>query len=291
MNKYFFLVFLMIPFVLFSQKTKILSFDYKNCNDVLIWNLDDQNSRFGKTNDLNFGKSEYFDALVWTWDGSYGIVNSLIYFNISSIASNAEIVSAKLSLYTFDELIKEQFSSSESYEIYIQKVISSWDEDKVTWNTRPDVNDKDKFIVPDKADFTNIDITNLVKDWIKKPSENYGIMISSTKLSTYRGIAFCSSEFPDKSLRPLLTITYKEKLNGASKDDYSAGNEKENNNECSNNQILIVFDQNFIQLFKEQNVSSDRIAQIIESLSTGKYLFQLINEKNSETTSFQIIKN
>jgi len=48
---------------------------------------------------------------------------------------------------------------------------------------------------------------------------------------------------------------------------------------------------NFIQVYKESDVSSDKIAQIVEKLSSGKYFFELINQNDLSVTSFQIIKN
>jgi len=229
MLKIFIFLLVLFPVSLFSQKVKNIKLDYKYCKDAYIWYLTDQSLRYGKTNDLNYENREYISAVVWTWDGSLGFENSLLYFDISSIPSNTQIVNAKLSLHKYDDFDKKDFDHSESYEFYVQKILSVWDENKVTWNNQPKVSDKDKFIVPDKGDYTNIDLTNFVKDWVKNPSENFGIMISCTIKETYRGIVFCSKEYQDNDLRPSLTITYKVKDNKTAKFNNSKRKEELNN--------------------------------------------------------------
>jgi len=139
------------------------------------------------------------------------------------------------------------------------------------------------------ADLENIDITKFVQDWVKNPKNNYGMMISCAYDDYYRGIYLASSEFADKNLRPKLTVKYQKNSSKAPRNFVSGVDGKELNSNCDNNQTLIVYNLDFKELYKEKNVSTNRLAEIINELNSGKYLFQLISE-DLETTSFQVLK-
>lgn len=85
--------------------------------------------------DGNLGSHEYFNTRNeygaygnpgWEWDG-------LIRFDISSLPSRADIISAKLYIYYFDYWDTNPVNRP----IRLYKITSDWDEETVTWNTQP----------------------------------------------------------------------------------------------------------------------------------------------------------
>ena len=285
MNKLVFIFLLLVPFTLFAQKNKVITIDYKDCKDSYIQYLPRQDLIFKAANSRNFGEVKYIDVLEWTWEGYAGTAKSLLFFDLSSLSENLIIVDAKLSLYKHQERINLNFSASKSYALKIQKITSVWEENKVTWDNKPSFVADNQIFVPDRADLTDIDITIFVKEWLKNPKSNFGMMISCDDANYYKGLSFASSEYPDKGMRPKLTITYQKKQSQSKVPKKQTGQI----DNCNNNQTIIIFDDDFSILYKEKKFSSDRLAEIINELKTGKYFVQLISD-DMEITVFQIVK-
>jgi PKD repeat protein len=57
-------------------------------------------------------------------------------------------------------------------------------------------------------DYTNLDLTQFVQNWVQTPSANYGMMLKMISSNYYNSMIFCSSSHPDSTMRPKLEICY-----------------------------------------------------------------------------------
>lgn len=153
-------------------------------------------------------------------DDKYGLVR----FDISSIPQDAEIVSAQLQLYFMDVR-----NGSSVKIVQCHRVTAFWDEGNevgldglvgpgVTWNMRPAYDSTILSTITIGAitlDFHGFDITEAVRMWMDGSAENYGVLLKPEMADNYPQNApgskqFASSEHTTLSMRPRLTITYRE---------------------------------------------------------------------------------
>ncbi|HUX55281.1 MAG TPA: DNRLRE domain-containing protein [Williamwhitmania sp.] len=162
----------------------------------------------------NWGDCIAFTAVAWTGHGDPQTVRSLISFNLTNIPKKAKIRRATLSLYAVST---PQIGAGHSTlggpnDFVLNKIISPWDENSVTWNTQPQITSKYEVILPasqfDNQDYLNIDITDMVQEMIKTPSKNFGLMIRLLNENNYRRVIFGSSDNPNSQKRPKLVIEF-----------------------------------------------------------------------------------
>jgi ABC-type microcin C transport system permease subunit YejE len=93
-----------------------------------------------------------------------------------------------------------------------KKIISQWDEKKVTWNTQPSTIPSyiSNTLIQDASGWYrySFNITDYVKDWVSNPSNNQGILIYVPWRNENRALNIQSSESSDVSHRPRLVIQY-----------------------------------------------------------------------------------
>ena len=158
------------------------------------------------TNQATTGLNLHYPAGVMSGEAAEG----LIWFDLSSIPSNAQIVSAKLSLHCSGHL-------SGSNKISMHRVLVPWTE-KANWYTYDGVNewkkeggtdrkDVDRNIeattdVPQTGDkapqWFDFEVTNMAQKWVSKEVPNYGMKSKTTgtasvcmfRSSTYNGTNF-----------------------------------------------------------------------------------------------------
>lgn len=163
-------------------------------------------------NTKNYGSTADFLATAWTNGGNTSNIRSLLQFDLSSIPSSATVTSAKLSLYYKTSASTGDHSGSN--ESYVRKVISSWDESTVTWDNQPSLSTAGQLMLSKSTsatqDFVDIDVTDLVRDWVAAPSSNFGLMMLLQNESPYRQLAFASGDHTESAKRPKLVIDYKE---------------------------------------------------------------------------------
>jgi PKD repeat protein len=159
----------------------------------------------------NFATDSNFMANAWTYQGDFFVQRSLIKFDLSQIPENVEIISANLSLYCNKESGHHQMQSGEN-KAYLKKVISWWDNKKVTWNNQPDVISESCVILPRSVNqhqnYEAIDVTNLIMDMLPAASNNFGFMLHLEVEETYRCMVFASSWHYNPEWRPKLEIVY-----------------------------------------------------------------------------------
>jgi hypothetical protein len=160
--------------------------------------------------DQNFGDLANLNLFSWTNNGNITTSRILIGFDFSEISTNTSIDSAKLSLFwsTYNDL--SQHVGDNSFTIY--KIWQPWDEQTVTWNNQPLTSDLQKVEVSrsysSDYSFTNIDVTDLVQDMIKKPNENHGFMLKLNEEFPYKLVIVASSDHSDENKRPKLIVYY-----------------------------------------------------------------------------------
>ena len=187
-----------------------------NVDDVVLTNheLDDFVNK-------NWPVYPNFVAQAWTRSGRPLMIRSLLRFDLTSIPTTSEIVTAKLYLYgvAYVEQYEgepggrghQSLTNSNAFEIL--RVTSEWDESTVSWNTRPSVAEQDKISLPEsETEFQDyeIDVSQMVQQMVNGPNDNHGFMIKLTDESYYANISFASSDYQtDPWKRPKLEIVYK----------------------------------------------------------------------------------
>lgn len=189
--------------------TVVLQPDSIKGKDAFIEDYPNDNYR-----DKNYGNSVEFAAVAATSNGEPFVVRSFIDFNFDTIPANAVIDSAKLSLYAYGNAGHGMGHDtlSGTNESYLQRVISDWKEDSITWNNQPRTTDLDQVLLSksDSAmqDYTDIDVTNLVVDMLKNKDNSFGFMLRLKFEDGYRRLFFASSDVKEKDKRPKLEIYY-----------------------------------------------------------------------------------
>ena len=202
-----------------QSQTLTLQPDASTGKDATIWYIESQSTSKGPTNTSNYGYDAEFPAMEWTFDGSYGTKQGLVQFDLSGIPSNSTIVNAQLSLYNCDScgdpghaLINVSNPNGTNQGL-VQRVTSSWDENAVTWNTRPSFTTQNQVILPASTsaseDYTNINVTALVQDMLTNSSTSYGFLVSMQDTTIYRRLIFASSDHINPAKHPKLVVQYK----------------------------------------------------------------------------------
>ena len=167
---------------------------------------------FGKiVPDTNYGESENIHLYAWTQSGVLNITRTAIDFNLSGIPAEARIDSAYLSLY---------FNTTSAYgdkhegetSFMIQRIRSGWEESTVTWRNQPSTT-TDNQVVLDGAslptqNFTDINITQLIRDYCHDMDNSYGFLLKLQHEEPYRMLLLASSEHSMEQLRPKLEVYY-----------------------------------------------------------------------------------
>jgi len=164
-------------------------------------------------NTLNFGSKEDFDAIAWTNSGDDVTVRSMIEFDISTIPANSVINDARLTLYHNPTSIEGEHSTlSGSNSALLRRIITSWGENTVVWNTQPFATTNNQVVLPQSSspiqDYIDIDVTALVQDMMDDPANSFGFMLRLQDETSYRRLIFASSDNLNNSKHPKLVITY-----------------------------------------------------------------------------------
>jgi len=156
-----------------------------------------------------------YQAGAWTWNGTFGIIRGLMEFNLSSIPSNATVVSARLNLYnnptsSFNGGLHSSLSGSNASTL--QRITAAWNENTVTWNNQPATTNVNQALLAQSStvhqDYLNIDVTSMVNDMVQNPGSSFGFMIQLQTEINYRCLIFASGANADTTKRPVLVVTY-----------------------------------------------------------------------------------
>ena len=274
MKKVALLTILLLPFWTKAQNIKEKVFDYQKCKDAMVVYIEDN---YLSRNDKNYGKIPYFSVASWTLHGNFEKQCALIDFNTKSLPKNAIIINATLTLHRAPNIT--HFKNSGLVSIEISSIKSQWNENKVCWNKQPEITNNYKLVVelnPEK-DFFEIDVTQLVKEKVKSPQLNHGFYLKPASDDYYQGIAFASSEYSDKSLRPTLTVKY----------FVPESNGKSSEKGKHEAYTLLVYNSKF-QLIEEKKINSMQMYfDEVERLKGDRFLCIVI--QNDKVVSSNII--
>lgn len=160
----------------------------------------------------NRGAAPQLDALTWTFSGVPGTYRSYIEFDLSNISSGATVTSATLTLFantTPSTNLAGHSTLSGSNNGLLARVTGPWDEMTITWNNQPSVDLANAIAVPASVSTNqtyNINVTGMVSDMVHNPGSNHGFMLRLATEQFYRALRFWSSDAPDASQHPVLTV-------------------------------------------------------------------------------------
>jgi hypothetical protein len=178
--------------------------------DALIWNAPGFNN--GNT---NYGSFDAIGAHAWTNNGTPDTGRTLLQFDLSAIPVGSTITYAYLSLYnnpntTYGQGLHSTLSGGN--DLYVQRITSQWDEHTVTWFTQPTSTAQNEVSVPASTsanqDYPSIIVTSLVQDMVDNPLTSFGFMLRLQDEAYYRAMIYASSDCPDATKWPGLTINY-----------------------------------------------------------------------------------
>lgn len=169
-------------------------------HDAFI-SMQDPNSNYGSGSALSV-RNRYGGGGTDYWER-----NTLVKFDLSSIPHGSTITSATLHLYYYHCI----FSNCNGRNLNCRRITSSWDEDTVTWNTRPGSAPgvTDQATVPSTFDWMDWDVTSDVQAIVDGEEDNEGWQIMDE-------VTWGASSIPDERFRskeygdylPYLEIVY-----------------------------------------------------------------------------------
>jgi hypothetical protein len=166
-----------------------------------------------------------FELKVESWTIGGGVINLrefIKFSDLSQIPSTSSIIGAKLFLYGLDPGDQSfpqgnsyypgsQYNSYGENACYVDRVVSDWDENTITWNNQPLINEKNRAILAASTSQWNynasIDVTKLVQAAVR--ISNFGFRISMENETPYHSIGFYSSDGSNPRQHPKLVIVYK----------------------------------------------------------------------------------
>lgn len=181
--------------------------------------------------DVNRGTYPQFFVAAWTYGGVGYETQSLLDFDFSEIPPGAIVTSAYLTMYPWDDPnsgLGQHSNMSGPNNVWIERIVTSWEEDQVTWNTKPtsvaeNRVELDRTTSPTQV-FEDINVTALVNDMLLDSINSHGFMFRLKNPNYYRKMNFASSDHINEALHPKLVITYEEPVIGPvidSLDSYS----------------------------------------------------------------------
>ncbi|MFC8685660.1 DNRLRE domain-containing protein [Brevibacillus porteri] len=144
---------------------------------------------------------------------SSGVLRGLLAFDLGLIPNNAIINSATLKLMQ---------DSGVATDIGVHRILSSWVESSVTWNSQPtfDSNPSVTFAFTTSAKTHNIDLRELVQQWVAGDINNGILLKVANESITNVGGQFKSIRATTVSERPTLTIDYSIPTTGKKQVEY-----------------------------------------------------------------------
>jgi hypothetical protein len=152
---------------------------------------------------------------AWTVQGTPWTLRQMIKFDLSSIPTNATILSANLYLYTYPPpLLNGNFQDANfgtNNTMFVQRVTSNWTPGSAGWFNQPTTDASTQVVVPhtnlSQLDL-NIDVKNLVASMVNG-NANYGFLLRLQNENYYTSRIFVGSHNTTYTAKhPKLVVTY-----------------------------------------------------------------------------------
>ena len=179
----------------------------KNPNEYLIINHNGVDKSGGGVPDL--------PVEAWTHGGTPYTVRALIKFDLSSIPTNATILSANLYLYSYPSptlngnFIDANLGSNNS--MLVQQITSSWSPGSVNWSNQPSVTTTNQVVVTSTTQQTldlNLDVKNMVSS-MTNGNANHGFFLKIQNEVFYNCRIFVASHNTTHTTKyPKLVVMY-----------------------------------------------------------------------------------
>jgi hypothetical protein len=146
------------------------------------------------------------------------VTNGITRFDLSALPTNAYVTQATLRIFIIDR------TNGANINLRFYRLLRPWQTNQVTWHEassgvvweRPGANDVyidrsgafgASVAITTTTGFYDIDLTSLVRDWVRNPATNYGALIVPTGESSvlYR---MAAENFMVAGSRPKLTVAY-----------------------------------------------------------------------------------
>jgi hypothetical protein len=156
----------------------------------------------------NYANEKIHYVYAWTQSGIPTIIRTFLWIDLSQIPTNATISSAVLQLYHDPVFAAVPVAGDNAF--WVERVTQAWAENTITWNNQPTSTTTNRNASPTFSSTDNvfaINVGDVVKD-IFTSGVNNGMVLKLKTEQYYRNVVFGSTENPDPSKRPSLTVTY-----------------------------------------------------------------------------------
>ena len=146
---------------------------------------------------------------AWTWSGVFGLLRTLLQYDLTQIPQNAVIQSATLNLKGAGHNPLTHSNSST-----LNLVTQSWDYTNATWtNMNNKYTTTGNIAIPGTASgATNenktVDLKSMVQYWVNNPQSNYGMMLKLDNETRYATMRFGTDNNTNSALLPVLNVSY-----------------------------------------------------------------------------------
>ncbi len=161
-----------------------------------------------------FGYSSSLISSNWTYYGEPGIGRSLINYQLVNNTPNLTFLSGSLFLYHNPNSAHIGHSDLGGDNTgMVVRVTEDWTYETVSWLEQPGTTNTNHVLLPapgtSSVDFTDIDITPMLRDMLRNPERAFGLMIKlQQEDSLYRSLVFASTDHEDESLWPRIEMKF-----------------------------------------------------------------------------------
>ena len=165
--------------------------------------------------DVGYSGALDIPVAAWTINSIPITIRELLKFDLSSIPSNATIVSANLYLYSYPpptingNFVDANFGSNNT--LLIQQVTSNWSASTVKWSNQPASTTTNQIIAASTTQSQldlNLDVKNMITSMVSG-NANYGFMLKLQNEAIYTSRIFVSSYNTTHTTKhPKLVVVY-----------------------------------------------------------------------------------
>lgn len=214
----------MIKFKTFSFLMFFFIFAFTSCEkEVIVTNTKEQiilqpnasdgtDAIISSINEIqNYGSEPDASIAAVYNSGQLNVTRFAIKFDLSTLPEGAIITKAYLSLYFNNTSGISDNHAGDNY-FTIRRITTDWTENTISWQNQPILTNTNQITVPKSTielqDFTNIDVTSLVKDLVFYTENSYGFFIRLQSETATKIVLLASSDHQNANYHPKLEVNY-----------------------------------------------------------------------------------